>query len=796
MSNKTNYAALLESVDAAVQKFESGVQTYQHDIDEWTIKRTDQLAQQELDSQRFSEQARVIADKEKSLSRERDEITRASQAVDKLRAETDALAARCREQQQALAAQCERAAIQQKDLVKQQASADDRERILASKQKELEAAHAKLKDEIARHRAELEKRVSDIDHERKNVSGKEADLTAAQAKIKASLTEIAHQKTELENRVADLAKRTASLNERETACDTAGEQFDQRQKKLAELERACNERVAKLSQQEKQIEKDRQSTEERHEANIKIEQALTERQQKIMMVEAAQKQASEALAQKELAFHEQMEANKTAQDEFNKRAAEFSERQAALHAEQVQIQRLDAELQAKKQRIADGQAGLAKSEEILRAAEARLAQEQHELSLARKDAEAQADARRREFSDLESDLVAARGGVDRQQKAAETLHASLERRARELDDRTHALSKRESELSEHQSRLEAALRDLQHDKLAANQAKSVVEEVEKARQQEYTQMQDEIERLREQLASAHGETQKLLAASQETSAARDEEGRELGKLHAELEALRQNTARLESQLSQSADASVSAQQQLQQQSEQMSQLQKLLEQERSEVASKISEIEKREHDVLAMMEAQQASAAPINVAAAPCGEVVASAVKSFWSNFVPAPASGPVHQMGEVPEHTPPPEVEDSREVIDVSTASAMRDALAAAKAEIQAAKDEPFQSKPVSASKPAAKSNAKDSSKKIKLTSPLLDAKDPLQNIKQSRPQGSGNGQTRSLSMDLDPALAARLRTLRRVNPNKSDQELLSILTSGGSSKAPPKEKKGWFSR
>ncbi|MEK7757681.1 MAG: hypothetical protein AAB385_10770, partial [Planctomycetota bacterium] len=50
------------------------------------------------------------------------------------------------------------------------------------------------------------------------------------------------------------------------------------------------------------------------------------------------------------------------------------------------------------------------------------------------------------------------------------------------------------------------------------------------------------------------------------------------------------------------------------------------------------------------------------------------------------------------------------------------------------------------------------------------------------------------SASIDLDPATANRLRMMRRLNPTKSDQELLAKISAEEKNPARVKQKKGWF--
>ena len=117
-----------------------------------------------------------------------------------------------------------------------------------------------------------------------------------------------------------------------------------------------------------------------------------------------------------------------------------------------------------------------------------------------------------------------------------------------------------------------------------------------------------------------------------------------------------------------------------------------------------------------------------------------------------------------------------------------MREALAAARVEVEAAKRE--ESK---AARSGLKEKSTSNGKKRKTgKSPFKFTREMAQNgvpdlpAKQPAPV--------SASIDLDSDTASKLRMLRRLNPTKSDQELLAKIAEELKKTGKTKSKKGWF--
>lgn len=122
------------------------------------------------------------------------------------------------------------------------------------------------------------------------------------------------------------------------------------------------------------------------------------------------------------------------------------------------------------------------------------------------------------------------------------------------------------------------------------------------------------------------------------------------------------------------------------------------------------------------------------------------------------------------------------------SQATAMRKASAAARFEVEAAKHNEPQSAlagpKTRASSNGSKCKAGDAPTQItrdmaQMSTPELVAKQPAAVL---------------ASIDLDPETANQLRMMRRLNPTKSDQELLAKISAEGKSPGRTKRRKSWF--
>ncbi|MGB2984496.1 MAG: hypothetical protein WBE26_01325, partial [Phycisphaerae bacterium] len=261
-----------------------------------------------------------------------------------------------------------------------------------------------------------------------------------------------------------------------------------------------------------------------------------------------------------------------------------------------------------------------------------------------------------------------------------------------------------------------------------------------------------------------------------------------------------------------------------------------LEQERAQYTEGLADIEKREEDVLALVEEADArcDAASTDLANASLNmmerHACHTAIARFWEDFnlnaqvvedVELTQEGdaaaddtdtsemgagdlPVRadDAGETTVEADPVQEpvsdecpgDDDEQVIeaDESQAAAMQAALASARAEIEAADDEPPPGLPAGAPPETDPSppEPESSSSPYKVTSDLLAT--PTVDDKTSLAEES------EPSLDLDPETANKLKLLRRLNPAKSQGELLAQITAEKTGKPETRQKrrKKWFTR
>jgi len=181
------------------------------------------------------------------------------------------------------------------------------------------------------------------------------------------------------------------------------------------------------------------------------------------------------------------------------------------------------------------------------------------------------------------------------------------------------------------------------------------------------------------------------------------------------------------------------------------------------------------------------------------------AVASFWKSFVnPAAVESGT-------DANPEPDITDSSDdsavaedasvsangaacLVDAEAyqANAMRDALAAARAEVEAAKNDtgPTLKKPRRPSRSGSKNGGKD--RPIKVDANRLKEQAELE----AKRVAEASEPVEVQSIDLHPEMAKKLRTLRRLNPGRSDAELLAQIEKEKNMPAPAgKQKKSWFS-
>jgi hypothetical protein len=129
----------------------------------------------------------------------------------------------------------------------------------------------------------------------------------------------------------------------------------------------------------------------------------------------------------------------------------------------------------------------------------------------------------------------------------------------------------------------------------------------------------------------------------------------------------------------------------------------------------------------------------------------------------------------------------------EVSQAAAMKEALAAAKAELEAAENEPPPGVNAAATPESPPPQPDDAP--VKFTANMADAArgDPKA-ADATDPATPDNGKEEEL--DLDPATAQKLKMLRRLKPDRSTEQLLAQISADQLAEPVAKPRRRWFSR
>jgi hypothetical protein len=232
--------------------------------------------------------------------------------------------------------------------------------------------------------------------------------------------------------------------------------------------------------------------------------------------------------------------------------------------------------------------------------------------------------------------------------------------------------------------------------------------------------------------------------------------------------------------------------------------------EKRAAAEQRAAIERREHEVLALLQEVEAKSAGSTAKPQDGATLLVqrqashTAVATFWADFKPVPPHAQLaaalsagtavivagatatasavgsSEIADAEEHA-------SEEAVDTQ-ASAMREALAATRAEVEAAKREES-TVPRSGLKektPSSGKKRKAGNSPVKFTREMAHGAVPGAPPPQPAPVVA--------SIDLDPETANKLRMMRRLNPSKSDQELLARISQEVKKPGKAKPKKGWF--
>jgi hypothetical protein len=468
--------------------------------------------------------------------------------------------------------------------------------------------------------------------------------------------------------------------------------------------------------------------------------------------------------------------------ELSSRAEGLEKGRREIEAQQHAVQAATQEHQQREQELAETQrisakrqAALEEADGRLRTSQQALQAERDELGTMRKSVEAELAARRQESARKEAETLVRRDQVERDQKSVEQQAQSLDRQCEEFERRSKTLAEREGELNGQQAKLEAAMQSLRNDQTAVEKARSVVTEVDESRWRELNEVRAEFNAMQRENELARARVRELEGALGKVQAANARE------VHAGEDA-RETARRLTEEL----------------------------ENEKRAAAEQRVAIERQDHIILALQECVEANSVGSTANIPDGGTLLVqrqkshTAVATFWADF--KPALSPVSPTAEISvgtkavvAHTTATKSQTAssqeaaaqefatKVVVDTQT-SAMRAALAVARAEVEAAKhDEPTAARSGAKTKtPSSGRKHKAGNAPVQFTREMAQKSAPELVVKPPA--------TVSASIDLDPATADRLRLMRRLNPAQSDQELLAKIAAEEKNPARIKQKKSWF--
>jgi len=509
------------------------------------------------------------------------------------------------------------------------------------------------------------------------------------------------------------------------------------------------------------------------------------------------------------------------QGRFEKSQQDLEERKSALAGAEKEIAEQRKQLDRDHQELTHFRDELARRESELASQSVANKDTQEKLTLLgaeleamRESVEAELAATRQESTRKEAESLARRNQVERDQISVEQRAQSLDRRSEEVEWRSKTIAEREGELNGQQAKLEAAMQSLRNDQTAIEKARSAVIEVDESHLSELNKVRSELHAMRRENELARARERELEGSLGKVQAANARE------MHAAEEA-RTEAARLTEQLED--EKRTAAEQRA-----------AIFAQCLIAAGLKGSSAD-GEHEVLALLEGVKTKSVGLTalVVTSPNDSRVVglpsdggtllvqrqashTAVATFWADFKPAPShAGPASTVSAgtktVVADTTATQSQttsslltrsrhDSRvvpllgaqecateEAVDTQ-ASAMRTALASARAEVEAAKH-----KERTAARSGPKAKALSNGRKRKAGNAPVQftretAQKPAPELVAKQPAAV------SASIDLDPETANRLRMMRRLNPTKSDQELLAKISAEEKNPARVKQKKGWF--
>ncbi len=821
----------LADLDSKVAALELGLVQYQHGVSSWTSQALTQVTKSvgsvELMGKELTHRETLIHNDRTEIERQHAEAVEMKKACENRQKELNELAE--------LLAQAERdAAVKEKklreELEQQRADLEKTELSLSGKCSQadsMQESHKKRTQEIeieaqrqqknrvqwerecAEQQAKLDAQTKELECQNKHLQERVDHCKKEGEQVRSLAGQLEERKNQLEHQEADLAAREADLVDRERS--------------HSEIQAAYGVRECRLDESQQQMESDRAESKTRKEQLEKHQTQLDRQAQEQKVRDRELLAQSEQLARE--AAHSEKKRIATAELEARCQALEKS-----LAADRLKFEKENLALESQRER--------------LHTLETSLQTDRTELTAAREAYDAQIAASQIKLVHEQDQLQVKIGDASQRENELHNARTAMERLKEEFERRIAQAGDREAGLVAQQAKLETALTGIQNDRLAVQKARSMADEVAQARSDELAKSRQEVDALRAEIASlrhSYDDLQHVLqdardAAQRETAAA-ETARRELQVaaaqaesstvaatesalsayqqqlekaetamtgIRAELEAAAGQRNQLENDLLNALEGREQTAQKLEETRVELEQVGKSLEQERAQWAAQMEANKERQNEArLAVQNTASVNGSNDVVGLTVDAESASHAgVGAFWTSMVASEqyANQVAHlevgiqaQVGNPLTETSPP-LEGSEPGVQAPAedmASAMQAALAAAHAEVNEnhASETAATKQRSRAGSKRAKATVPDSPKEP--AKPAAKAPDaPAQIEKAARV----NAAPSEPSIELDPETRRKLKMLMRLNPNKSERELLATIKAQIAQPAKPKAKRGWF--
>lgn len=674
-----------------------------------------------------------------AIKRSEDECAARRAELDTARTDAEQLLARLEEQTRQLESRESELAVRERDLI-------ERDRNLSKTQEACRTREGEIDDRLTilqRERDALQRQRTEIDAVVQTIASREEELEQTARK----LTE----------RVSDLARREDSFKETRRNAETLVADYRQRELALTAGINNIEERAAELDRKQDKLNA--------------AEAAL--RTERVELDAAGESFEAETAAKR-------MEQGRT-EEELSERRAELDRDRAAHESAVVNLSRRNEELDRRTKALSDREADLATQQSRLEVALDNIKNDRLAVQKARAVADDVAQSRSEELTRVRAEGDALRGEIASLRENTERLERELREAQDAAERETNTARKAQCELKTFSAQSESA-------KTAA------IESLEAERQRELSEARSALQELRFEVDRQQQEKQRL----------------ENDLLNA-----------LESR-----EKTVHSLQEVQVESQRLAEA---LAEERAQALVRLADIEKREQEALALIEKAERKCA--SAVAAPdtsinesdhiiqSGNASHAGVALFWTAFATtgscaegighealaeieasAPlneiykeSSSPKSKSASAGQDPPANESEASR---PDDMAAAMKAALAAAQAEVSETEREE-----APATQPS-KSRARAAAKRGKATQPSSKLSQDVARLPQRRPviekQKAETPPAHSPLTELDQDTRSKMKMLKRLNPMKSEQELLAMIAADATrpDQGNAKAKRGWFSR